>query len=51
MRAIEELNKDLTIIIIAHRLSTLRNCSQIVEMCDGGIKRIGTYQEIVKQAV
>jgi ATP-binding cassette subfamily B protein len=47
MQAIEGLSKDLTILIIAHRLSTLRNCTQIVELGDGGIKRTGTYQDIV----
>ena len=47
VQAIEGLSSELTLLIIAHRLSTLRNCSQIVELGDGGIKRIGSYQEIV----
>ena len=47
MQSIESLSKDLTLLIIAHRLTTLRNCTQIVELGNGGIKRIGTYQEIV----
>lgn len=51
MQAIERLSDNLTILIIAHRLSTLKNCTQIVEMGDGGIKRIGTYQEIVTNSV
>ena len=51
MQAIEGLSEDLTVLIIAHRLSTLRNCNQIVELSDGGIKRTGTYQEIVTLAV
>lgn len=51
MEAIEGLNKDLTILIIAHRLTTLKSCTQIVELGDGGIKRVGTYQEIVTQTV
>ena len=46
MEAIESLGYDLTILIIAHRL-TLKNCTQVVELGDGGIKRIGSYQEIV----
>ena len=50
MQAIEGLSEDLTILIIAHRLTTLKNCTQIVELGDGGIKRIGTYQEIVTQS-
>jgi ATP-binding cassette subfamily B protein len=50
MQAIESLSENLTILIIAHRLTTLKNCTQIVELGDGGIKRIGTYQEIVTQS-
>ncbi|MFM1755357.1 MAG: hypothetical protein RL621_261 [Bacteroidota bacterium] len=46
MNAIENLSKKLTILIIAHRLSTLKNCSYIVELKDGAVKKIGTYQEI-----
>lgn len=49
MQAIEGLSKDLTILIIAHRLTTLKSCTQIVELGDGGIKRTGTYKEIVTQ--
>jgi len=47
MEAIESLGHELTILIIAHRLTTLKNCTQVVELGDGGIKRIGTYREIV----
>jgi ATP-binding cassette, subfamily B, bacterial PglK len=47
MQAIESLGNELTILIIAHRLTTLKNCTQIVELADGGIKRIGTYQQII----
>lgn len=50
MKAIEELSKDLTLFIIAHRLTTLKNCTQIVELGEAGIKRIGSYQEIVNQS-
>ncbi len=47
MQAIESLGNELTILIIAHRLTTLKNCTQIVELADGGIKRTGTYHEII----
>lgn len=50
MQAIEGLADDLTIIIIAHRLTTLKNCTLLVELSQGKIKRTGTYQEIVNQA-
>ena len=47
MQSIEGLSKDLTILIVAHRLSTLKNCTQIVELGEGIIKRIDTYQGIM----
>lgn len=46
MNAIQQLSQDLTILIVAHRLTTLKNCTQIVELVDGSIKRVGTYQEL-----
>jgi ATP-binding cassette subfamily B protein len=50
MQAIESLSKELTILIIAHRISTLENCSQIVELGDTGVKRTGSYKDIFKLA-
>jgi ATP-binding cassette subfamily B protein len=47
MEAIESLSKDLTILIVAHRLSTLKKCTQIVELKNGSVFRKGTYQEII----
>lgn len=47
MRAIENLGSDLTILIIAHRLSTLSICDQVVELGKQGILRSGSYAEIV----
>lgn len=49
MDAIENLSPDLTVLIIAHRLTTLKNCSQIVELGGGGIQRVGGYLDIVSQ--
>ena len=34
MNAIENLDNNLTILIVAHRLSTLKNCNQIIEIKD-----------------
>jgi len=39
MQAIEALSSDLTILIIAHRISTLKNCTQIIELGNGSIKK------------
>jgi ATP-binding cassette subfamily B protein len=45
--AIESLGNNLTVIIVAHRLSTLRKCSKIIELAEGGILRTGTYEDLV----
>lgn len=47
MGAIESLGNELTILIIAHRLTTLKNCTQVVELGEEGIKRMGDYRDIV----
>lgn len=49
IQAIKELHEDLTVLIIAHRLTTLRNCTKIVELADGRIKQTGTYEEIISK--
>ena len=50
MHAIEDLSEDLTVLIVAHRLTTLRNCTQVVELGSGGIQRTGTYQDFLTRA-
>jgi len=49
MKAIEGLSQELTILLIAHRLSTLKNCTHIVELNAGCIKRVCTYQDLLSQ--
>lgn len=46
MQAIEDLGETLTILIVAHRITTLSNCDQIIELADGKITRCGTYKEV-----
>ena len=47
MESIDTLKANLTVVIIAHRLSTLQKCDRIVELGEGGVKRIGSYEQIV----
>jgi ABC-type multidrug transport system fused ATPase/permease subunit len=49
MQAIESLSRDLTLLIVAHRLTTLKNCTQVVELGEGGIVRVGSYEDIINQ--
>jgi ATP-binding cassette subfamily B protein len=48
MQAIEALSNELTIVIVAHRLTTLKKCNQIIELEHGIIKRMGSYDQIIK---
>jgi ATP-binding cassette subfamily B protein len=47
MDAINRLSRDLTIVIIAHRLSTVKGCDQVIELKDGRVARIGPPQQIL----
>ena len=47
MQNIENISDDITIIIVAHRLSTLKDCTLVVELDKGRIVRMGDYEEIV----
>lgn len=51
MEAIENLGEEITVLIVAHRLTTLQNCTHVVDLSDGQIKRSGSYQDIVEQTV
>ena len=48
MDAINNLSKDITIILIAHRLSTVKNCDTIFLIDKGQLKNKGTFEELVK---
>ncbi|MHA2254027.1 MAG: ABC transporter ATP-binding protein, partial [Candidatus Kariarchaeaceae archaeon] len=47
-RAMDQLLKGRTTIIITHRLSTLKNADKIVFMRRGAIERIGTHDELIE---
>ena len=48
MEAIEGLGKELTILIVAHRLTTLKSCDKIIELDKNNILRVKSYDEIIK---
>ena len=47
MKEIYKLEKNLTIIMIAHRLSTVKKCDKIYLLEDGKIKKQGKFEEII----
>jgi ATP-binding cassette, subfamily B, bacterial PglK len=46
MKAIEGLDNDLTIFIVAHRLTTLKKCDRIIKLDKGRIVDILSYKDI-----
>ncbi len=46
MGAIDSLDRTITVVLIAHRLSTVQNCDRIVVLEQGQITGLGTYQEL-----
>lgn len=50
MEAIDGLNRDLTILIVAHRLTTVRSCDVIVELGNGRVIAQGSYEELINNS-
>lgn len=49
MKTIDELNKDITCLIVAHRFSTLKNCKYIYELKNGVINKIYNYKQLTNR--
>jgi ATP-binding cassette subfamily C protein len=47
VQALEELKKDRTIIMIAHRLSTVKDCDKLYFMKEGRIIASGNYEKLL----
>ena len=48
MENLSEFFRNKTVIVVAHRLSTVKNADQIVVLEDGKIVEIGNHKELVK---
>jgi ABC-type multidrug transport system fused ATPase/permease subunit len=48
MKPIEALGNEITVIMIAHRITTLKKCTKIIELADGKIVNVGSYRDIIK---
>lgn len=49
MDAINDFSGEKTIIIVAHRLNTVRNCDVIYFMRDGSVSDVGTFNELLEK--
>ena len=48
-RALDELCRGRTTLVVAHRLSTIRNADEIAVVIDGQIRERGTHKELMAQ--
>lgn len=46
--AMEELTRDRTVIMIVHRLKTIKNANQILVLANGKITQQGTHEELIQ---
>jgi ATP-binding cassette subfamily B protein len=50
MNAIEALDRDLTVIIVAHRLTTIKYCDSIIELSNGQLVAQGSYDHLLESS-
>lgn len=48
MQTISELNPDLTVLLVAHRLTTVQCCDIIVELDQGRVVATGSYEQLLE---
>jgi ATP-binding cassette subfamily B protein len=44
VHSLADFDREVTVLLVAHRLSTLKDCDMIVEMNDGRIVGVGTFE-------
>ena len=48
-QSLEELSKGRTCIIVAHRLSTIKNADEIIVLTQEGIQERGNHEELLRK--
>jgi ABC-type bacteriocin/lantibiotic exporters, contain an N-terminal double-glycine peptidase domain len=48
VKTINSLDEEITLIIIAHNLSTIEGCDRLIVMNNGKIQEEGNYEEVIK---
>jgi ATP-binding cassette, subfamily B, bacterial PglK len=51
MDAIEKLDRNLTILLITHRLTTVRSCDWVFELDHGSLVAEGTYDQLLRESL
>jgi ATP-binding cassette subfamily B protein len=50
MDSINRFDRNLTVLLIAHRLSTVKRCDTIVEIAQGRVKDQGPYEQLIERS-
>ncbi len=50
MDSIDGFDRDLTVLLIAHRLTTVKRCDSIVELEHGRVMAQGTYDQLIEHS-
>lgn len=50
MEAVQRLSRDLTVLLIAHRITTIQACDIIFELRDGRVVAQGSFDELVERS-
>lgn len=48
-QAIESLTKNKTVIMVAHRLKTVKNANQIIVLKDGKLEEVGKHEDLIRK--
>ncbi len=48
--ALRELSSEVTLVVIAHRLATVRDCDQVAYLETGRMLALGAFDEVRRQA-
>ena len=49
VESLEQVFRDKTVVVVAHRLSTIRKAHQIITMHDGRIVEMGSHEDLMEQ--
>ena len=49
MRSIDNIGSDITVLIIAHRISTLKNCNKLIKIAHNNVEIIDDVNHLIEK--
>lgn len=50
VEALDALPRSLTIVIVAHRMTTVARCDRLIHLEDGRLRDVGTYEQLIRRS-